>query len=605
MNSETVAELFQERLRLSGDRLAMKRKVDGKWTDITWREYGQNVRHFAVGLLALGLEPHETAAILGNNMPEWVYADTAIMSIGCITVPIYQTNTPEQVRYILEDSEAKLAIVQNKQQLDKALAHLEKLPGIKNIIVIEMDGVVKEGMIISFQDVIESGREFEKHNPSVFDERVRSVKPDNLATIIYTSGTTGPPKGTMLTHANIIAHARSQCQVTQLFEDDITVSFLPLAHVGERIIGHMSRIYVGYAAAFSESIDKLFENLQEIKPTFWGSVPRPYEKIHSRILAQVESSSPFKKRVFNWALMVGMEANPHRERNRRLPPLLGLKYSIADAMVYKKIRALFGGRCRFFIVGAAPIALDIEQFFNALSLKMLPLYGMTESAGMITTNSERDFRIGAVGKPLPGLELKLAEDGELLVKGPTTCKGYFKKPEDTKALYADGWLCTGDIATIDKEGFLRIVDRKKDILITAGGKNVAPQNIENLFKGERYISQVMVYGDRKKYLTALFTLDQPEVIAHAKRRGIEHKDFAELASRPEIVSLVERIVEQKNHELARYETIKKFVILPHDLTQAANEITPTMKVKRKFVANKYRDLLERLYDEQERDKSED
>ncbi|MBI5116428.1 long-chain fatty acid--CoA ligase [Candidatus Poribacteria bacterium] len=597
MKSETVAELFQERLRLSGERLAMKRKVDGKWTDITWREYGRNARHFALGLLALGLEFQETASILGNNMPEWIYADMAIMSIGAVTVPIYQTNTPEQVRYILEDSEAKFAVVQNKLQLDKVLTHLGTLPRIKNIIVIEMDGVAKEGKVISFEDVIESGKASEKRNPSVFDERVRSVKPKDLATIIYTSGTTGPPKGTMLTHANIIAHARGQCQVTPLFEDDITVSFLPLAHVGERIIGHMSRIYVGYAAAFAESIDKLFENLQEIRPTFWGSVPRPYEKIHSRILAQIESSSPFRKRVFNWALKVGMEANPYGEKNKKLPLRLGLKYLIADAMVYKKIRALFGGRCRVLIVGAAPIALEIEQFFNALSMKMIPLYGMTETAGMITTNSERDFRIGAVGKPLPGLELKLAEDGELLVKGPTTCKGYFKKPEDTKALYADGWLCTGDIATIDKEGFLRIVDRKKDILITAGGKNVAPQNIENLFKGEPYISQVMVYGDRKKYLTALFALDQAEVIAHARKRGIEHKDFAELAGHPEIVSLVERIVEQKNRELARYETIKKFVILPHDLTQAANEITPTMKVKRKFVANKYRDLLEKLYDE--------
>ncbi len=597
MKSETVAELFQERIQLSGDRLALKRKLNGAWTDISWLEFGRNVRRFALGLIELGLGFQETASILGNNMPEWLYADMAIMSLGAVTVPIYQTNTAEQVRYILEDSESKFVIVQNKAQLEKVLAHLEQLPRIKNAVVIEMDGVAKEGKVISFQDVIETGKEFEKLNPSVFDERLSGINPDDLATIIYTSGTTGPPKGTMLTHANIIAHVRGQCHLTPLTEDDVTVSFLPLAHVGERILGHMSRVYMGCAAAFAESIDKLFENLKEVRPTFWGSVPRPYEKIHSRILAQVESSSAFRKLIFNWALKVGMEANPYRERNRGLPLWLGLKYAVADAMVYKKIRALFGGRCRFFIVGAAPIALEIEQFFNALSLKMVPLYGMTESAGIITTNTQRDVRIGTVGKPLPGLELKLADDGELLVKGPTTCKGYFKKPEDTEALYADGWLQTGDIATIDSEGFVRIVDRKKDILITAGGKNVAPQNIENLFKGEPFISQVMVYGDRKKYMTALFTLDQPEVISYAKQNGIEYNDFAELTRHPEVVKLVEKTVEQKNRELARYETIKRFVILPHDMTEAATERTPTTPVKGKFVANKYKELLEKLYED--------
>jgi long-chain acyl-CoA synthetase len=596
VKSDTVSRLFQERVRLSGDRLALKQKVGGQWLDISWREYGRNVRHFALGLLSLGLEPQDAVSILGNNMPEWVYADIATMSVGALTVPIYQTNTAEQVRYILEDAGAKFVVVQNRLQLDKVLEYLSELPALRKIIVIEMGDVETGEVVISFQEVLELGKEFGKNNPTVFEQRIESVRPDDLATIIYTSGTTGPPKGTMLTHANLVSHARAQSEFYATLEDDITVSFLPLAHVGERMLGHMNRIYVGASAAFAESIDKIVDNMQEIQPTYWGSVPRPYEKIHARILGQVDSSSPLRKAIFNWALKVGMEANPYKERKRPFPLWLRLRHAIADVLVYRKIRDLFGGRCRAFIVGAAPIALDIEQFFQALTINMLPLYGMTEATGIITANTEDSLRIGTVGRALPGTEMKLAEDGELLVKGPTTCKGYFKKPEDTEALYPDGWLTTGDIATIDEEGFLRIVDRKKDILITAGGKNVAPQNIENLFKVDPCISQVMVYGDRKKYLTALFTLDQAEVESYAREKGIECNNFGELTRHPEIVRLVEGIVEEKNRHLARFETIKKFIILPHDLTQAANEITPTMKVRRKVVTAKYEHLLEKLYE---------
>ena len=596
MKQDTISTVFQERVRLSGNKTALKRKGGGGWLDISWNEYACNVRHFALGLLSLGLEHQDVVSILGNNMPEWVYADIAAMSVGALTVPIYQTNTAEQVKYILEDSEAKFVVVQNRSQLDKVLEHAGELPSLKNVIVIEMDGIEKDTFVLSFQDVLELGKRFGDANSMIFEQRVESVKPDDLATIIYTSGTTGPPKGTMLTHFNLVSYERAQSEFYSVSENDITVSFLPLAHVGERMIGHLNRIFVGAAAAFAESIDKIVENMQEIRPTYWGSVPRPYEKIHARILAQVESSSPFRKAIFNWALKVGLQANPYRERGERLSPWLRLKHKIADVMVYRKIRDLFGGRCRVFVVGAAPIALEIEQFFQALTINMIPLYGMTEATGIITANTEDAKRIGTVGKALPGLELKLAEDGELLVKGPTTCKGYFKKPEDTNALYPDAWLHTGDIATIDEEGFVRIVDRKKDILITAGGKNVAPQNIENLFKADPYISHVMVYGDRKKYLTALFTLDRAEVESYARERKIEYSDFAALTEHPEIVELVKGIVDEKNRQLARFETIKKFVILPHDLTQAANEITPTMKVKRKVVTGKYKYLLDKLYE---------
>jgi long-chain acyl-CoA synthetase len=596
MKSETIAGLFQERVALSADRLALKTKLDGRWLDITWREYGERVRRFAHGLLALGLEPRQTAAILGNNMVEWLYADVAIMSIGAITVPIYQTNTAEQVKYILDDSESRFAVVQNKQQLDKVLSRFTELPALRHIIVIEPHGVDRGEIVLSFRDVLALGAEFEKKNPGVFERLVDAVQPHDTATIIYTSGTTGPPKGTVLTHSNLVAHARAQNEIAGITQDDITVAFLPLAHVGERMLGHISRIYTGNAAALAESIERIIDNIQEIRPTFWGSVPRPYEKIHSRMLAQLQSAPPLKKALFNWALKVGVEAIPYRERKKPMPPWLRLKHSLADALVYKKIREFFGGRCREFVVGAAPISFEIEQFFQALSLNMLPLYGMTEGAGIITMNTEEHHRIGTVGRAMPGLELKLAEDGELLVRGPTLCKEYYKRPEDTKELYADGWLHTGDIATIDDEGFVKIVDRKKDIIITAGGKNVAPQNIENHFKSSPYISQMMVYGDRKKYLTALFTLNQDEVIVYAKEKRIEYGDFAELTRHPEIIKLVECIVEEKNRDLARYETIKRFVILPHDLTQAANEITPTLKVRRKIVSAKYGHLLEALYD---------
>ncbi len=596
MKSDTIAGLFQERVRLSGDRLAIKRKAGDRWVDISWKEYGENVKYFALGLLALGAEPEATVSILGYNTPEWVFADIAIMSIGSLTAPIYHTNTSEQVGYILENSEARFVVAENRLQADKALANLSDLPTIEKIIVIDMEGVEEGDVVMSFKNVIELGREFEKDNPKVFEDRVESIRPDDLATIIYTSGTTGPPKGTMLTHANLIAHVRSQSAVVPLSEDDITLAFLPLAHVGERMIGHLNRIWMGSAAAFAESIDKIMDNIREIRPTYWGSVPRPYEKIHAAILAQVETSSPLRKAIFSLALKVGMEANPYREKDEALPARLKLKHALADALVYRKMRALFGGKCRFFVVGAAPISLEIEEFFQALTINIIPLYGMTEATGIITMNTPGCRKIGTVGKPLPEIELKLAEDGELLVRGPTICRGYFKRPEGTESLFSDGWLLTGDIATIDEEGFLRIVDRKKDILITAGGKNVAPQNIENHFKADPRISQMMVYGDRKKYLTALLTLNEDEVAAYAKEKGIQCDDFAELTRHPEIVKMMEEIVEEKNRDLAKFETIKKFVILPHDLTQSANEITPTMKVRRKIVTKKYGRLLDELYE---------
>ncbi len=596
MKSDTIARLFQERVQLSGSRLAIKWKVDGEWEDVSWEQYGENVKYFALGLLSLGLDPRTAVSILGYNSPQWVFADVGAMSAGAVTVPIYHTNTPEQVRYILDNSDAKFVVTENKAQTDKVLEHLGDLPAIEKIIAIDMDGVEKGDVVMAFDDVLEMGKQFENEAPSAFQDRIESVRPEDLATIIYTSGTTGPPKGTMLTHANIIAHARAQSAAVPMSEDDITVAFLPLAHVGERMIGHINRIFGGHAAAFAESIDKILDNIREIRPTFWGSVPRPYEKIHAAILAQVEGSSPLGKAIFNWGLKVGMEAQPYLEKQAPLPPFLKLEHALADKLVYGKIRNLFGGRCRFFVVGAAPIALEIERFFQALTLNMIPLYGMTEATGIITMNAPECRKIGTVGKALPDIDLKLAEDGELLARGPAMCKGYFKRDDDTETLIREGWLHTGDIATIDDEGYVRIVDRKKDILITAGGKNVAPQNIENHFKADPRISQMMVYGDRKKYLTALFTLNEDETTAYARGKGLCLKNFSELVKHPETTKMMDEIVREKNRDLAKFETIKKFVILPHDLTQEADEITPTMKVRRKIVTKKYGHLLDALYE---------
>ncbi|MBI4209476.1 MAG: long-chain fatty acid--CoA ligase [Deltaproteobacteria bacterium] len=598
MNYEfgSIPGMFWKQVEKSPKKPAFKYKKGDGWTDVTWEEAGKIVKEMASGLLELGLKPGEKVAILSATRYEWILVDMAILSCGGVSIPIYPSNTPEQAAYVIQDSESRFAFVENKDQLEKIVSTKNQLPDLEKVIVIVPNGATLLNWVITLRQLQEKGAAQISKNSSEMHARTQSIDPQQEATYVYTSGTTGPPKGVVQTHLNHIAMATNLSKSVPIHKEDIQLIFLPLAHSFARAL-EFHHIYGGYQLAFAESIEKVVQNLQEVRPHMMGSVPRIFEKAHTAILSKISAGSPLKKAIFNWAYAVGKEVSECRQ-NKKVPSILTqIKHILAHKLVFSKIHQTFGGRIRFFISGGAPLSKEIALFFHALGMQILEGYGLTETCPATHVNRLDNYKFGTVGPAIPEVEVKIASDGEILVKGPNIAKGYFKKLEATREAWdPDGWFHTGDIGEIDKDGFLKITDRKKDLIVTAGGKNVAPQNIENLLKTDPYISQVMVYGDRKPYLTALITLDEAQVKKFAHDKGIQNgKDFEELAKHPEVLRLVEGIVQNKNKELASYESIKKFKILPADFTQETGELTPTLKVKRKVVSEKYKDLIERMY----------
>lgn len=594
--AKTLPEMFWERVEKYQSRTILRAKKEGKWQDISWEEFGKWVKNFALGLISLGMMPKNTVSILSGNRPEWVFSDLAILSGGGIPVSIYASNLPQDVGYIIGHSESKIVVVENEEQLNKVLSVWDKLPQLEKIIVIDGDKEYENKNILSFNYVCKIGEERNTKNPIIFTERINSTQEYDAAFIIYTSGTTGPPKGVMLTHKNILFICRTLSQLIQVDERDTSLSFLPLAHALERIIFYISVYKSGYIN-FAENINTIAQNVVEVKPTIMIGVPRVFEKIYNAIITQVESQSPLKRKIFWWSINVGKIVSEIKVNKKTLPPFLFLKYFLADKLVFKKIRERVGGRIRFFGSGGAPLSPEIIRFFYSVGLPILEAYGLTESSAPATIATLDKIKFGYVGKPLPQVEVKIASDGEILIKGPNVFKGYFKNEEATKEAIKDGWLHSGDIGEFDKEGFLKITDRKKDLIITSGGKNISPQNIENHIKTNKYISQVMVYGDQKPYLVALITLNEKEVYEYAKEKGIKYNDFVSIVKSKEIEEMVEKIIKEKNQDLAKFETIKKFKILPGDFSQETGELTPTLKVKRKFTTAKYKDIIEEMYRE--------
>lgn len=596
MAGETLNVMFRDQVKRSGARMAYKVKRGGRWVEVSWTEYGRKVDAFALGLVALGLPAGEAVSILGTTREEWDIADRALLALGSVPVGIYHSNLPDLVSYIISHSDSGTIIVEDKGQLDKVLEVRAECPDLERIIIIDADGAGDDPMLTTYDEVVRLGREEGEKHREEYDRRFAAVKPEDRAIIIYTSGTTGPPKGAILTHRNVYDCSRNNATLGTIRPEDITIAWLPLPHIYQRV-ALVTAIYLGTPWAYAESIDKLVENIKEVRPTVFYSVPRIYEKIHTKIMGEVEQAPPLKKKIFHWSVAVGSEVSRHLQHKETVPALLGLKHKLANRLVFKRIQDALGGRIRFIISGGAPISREILEFFHAAGILTIELYGITEAL-LCTTNREEDYKFGTVGLPSPGVELRIAEDGEILVRSSSVYDGYLKDPELTaEALEPDGWYHTGDIGELDGDGFLTITDRKKDIIITSGGKNLAPQNIENLMKQSPYISQMMVYGDKRKYLTALITLDEDEVPRYAETRGIASGDFAELTRHPEIRKLIEREVEAKNKDLARYETIKKFAILPRDFSQDDGEITPTLKVKRKAVTERYWDLLDGMYED--------
>ena len=597
MADDTLARLFWSRVERTPDRPAQQFKRDGTWHTITWREVGEAVREVATGLIALGREKGDAVAILSQSRAEWVQADFAIFSAGCVTVPIYPSYPPDLIAYVVNDSQARTLIVEDPSQLAKALEARPKMEKLEHIVVISgYDAPQPPAMVRTWDTLRRLGRDQAEAHRSTLAERVAAGRPDDVATIVYTSGTTGNPKGVVQTHGNHLSALRSSAASTPVEEGWVDLLFLPLAHSFARLESFLG-VYHGLTTAFAENLDKLAENLREVRPHFICSVPRVFEKVYAKILAGAEAGSPAKRKIFHWAIGVGRQVSQLQQGGRPIPTGLAIKHRLAHKLVFSKLHAALGGRLRWAVSGGAPLSRDIGEFFHAAGILVLEGYGLTETCPVLTFNRKEHFRFGSVGQALPGIELRIAEDGEILARGANVAtRGYFKQPQATAEVFEpDGWFHTGDIGKIDADGFLFITDRKKDLIVTAGGMNIAPQNIENLLKGDPFISQAMVYGDRKPYPVALITLNAEELAKLAREQGLLATEPALLVEHPKIVERVGRTVEEKNTQLQSYAKIKKFKVLPDDFTQEGGELTPTLKVKRKVVSEKYRQVIEELY----------
>ncbi len=596
----TLSQMFLNRLDAGGDKVKFRYKREGVWTDMTYRQAAKIVRALSAGLYALGLERGDKVCILSNTRVEWTLVDIANIIGGFVTVPIYQSNLPDQVAYIISNCGAKAVFVEDEMQLMKVEVVKDQLPELEHVISMTPVSQDKLDAVggISFNELQRRGETLLSEKPDFIDNIAKNeIKPEDILTVIYTSGTTGPPKGVVTNHANYQFIVTSAIQTQDIREGDVILHFLPFAHSLGRLEQFLA-IDMNLLEAYAENINTVPDNMVEIKPHLMFSVPRLYEKFYDRVMNMMETASPMKKKIFNFALETGTEVSRLKQKKKPIPFFLGLKYALAKKLVFDKVKERVGGRLRFFISGGAPLAKEIAEFFHAMDILILEGYGLTETSTVATVNRHDHYKFGTVGPALPGVKIKIAEDGEILIGGKNIFQGYFNDPEATREVKTeDGWLKTGDIGTLDEEGFLTITDRKKDIIVTAGGKNIPPANIENMLKSERFISQAFVYGDRKKYLTAIITLNREELEEWASEKGLNYGSFEELASSEEVRALISEKVESVNSRLASFETIKKFLIIPQDFTMETGELTPTLKVKRKVVLAKYGHLLEKLYEE--------
>jgi long-chain acyl-CoA synthetase len=554
------------------------------------------VRELASGLLALGRKKGDAVGILAASRAEWVQADFAIFSVGGVTIPIYPSYPPDLIQYIVNDAGVRTLFVEDAAQLAKVLEVQGKMDGLEHVIVIQPTAGATPGpRVQTWEQLRQLGRDQLERVRAELDARIASGQADDTATIVYTSGTTGPPKGVVQTHGNHMAALDSAAQTTRIAEGDVHLLFLPLAHSFARLESFIG-IHRGLTTAFAESIDKLRENLPEVRPHFICSVPRVFEKVYAGVLAKADAGSPLKRKIFHWAVGVGKEVSRLKQARRSVPGGLAFKARLAHALVFSKMHAALGGRLRFAVSGGAPLSREIAEFFHAAGILILEGYGLTETCPVLTSNREDRFKFGSVGLPLPSVEVKIAPDGEILGRGSNIAKGYFKKPDATAEVFlADGWFATGDIGRFDEDGFLFITDRKKDLIVTAGGMNIAPQNIENLLKGDPFISQVMVYGDRRPYPVALITLNPEELMKFAAAQGLPTVDPSALCAHPKVLARVAKIVEERNGELQSYAKVKKFTVLPADFTVENGLLTPTLKVKRKVIREQYQTALDQLY----------
>jgi len=591
-----VARQFLDRVEQTPARPAYRYPDGDGWTSVTWTQTGDRVREVAAGLVALGVEAGQRVAIASGTRYEWIVADLAIMCAGAATTTVYPSTRSSDVAFVLADSESRIVFAEDDTQVAKLVEVRSEIPTVSTVVAFE--GTGDGDWVLSLDDVAARGRELLSSSPSVIDDRIAAIEPESLATLIYTSGTTGQPKGVRLRHSSWTYEGAAVASEPGLLSiDDLQYLWLPLAHSFGKVL-LSTQLAVGFETAVDGRIDKIIENLAIVKPTFMGAAPRIFEKAYNRITMMTADEGGAKKKIFDWAFRVGLDVKAREAASRSIPPLLKLQYGLANKLVFSKIQERFGGRVRFFISGAAALNGEIARWFDAAGILILEGYGLTESAAGSSVNRPTRNKFGTIGIPFEGTEFRIAKDGELLIKGPGVMEGYHRLDEATREMLdSDGWLHTGDIAEMDSDGFTKITDRKKDLFKTSGGKYIAPSQIESQFKALcPYVGQVLIHGNQRNFVVALVTLDPEAITGWASSQGgLGNASYEEIAASEQARSMIDGYVTELNSKLNRWETVKKFVILDHDLTVESGEMTPSLKVKRKVVEDNHRSQLDKMY----------
>ncbi|CAN5368341.1 AMP-dependent synthetase/ligase [soil metagenome] len=591
---KTLAELYLYAVEKHNRKDALNFKKDGEWRAISSDEMLSRIENIALGLYSLGLRKGDRIAMIAANSPEWTLTDAACQFAGIIDAPIYTTLAPDAVRYIINDAGAKVFFIENKEAFERLSEVLPECASLETLVFFDFADVEAENAM-SLADLENESAKLKAENPELIENLSKAVEPNDVATLIYTSGTTGEPKGVMLTHANLMSNVVNAGMEYNFSHKDKPLSVLPLSHVFERS-GMYVYIFNGMAVYYAESIEKAADNLREVAPTIFVGVPRIFEKVYAKAKVKAAQESRAKELIFDWAIDVGKEYALLVEKKQIIPRLLAVKHGIADKIVFSKLREFFGGKLRFCITGGAALSDEIYLIFTGAGISILQGYGLTETSPVVTSNTPMNTKLGTVGKPIRNVEIRIAEDGEIEVSGPNVMLGYFNKPEATQRVFTeDGWFKTGDIGTIDEDGFLKITDRKKELFKTSGGKYIAPSPIEQLILGSRFVSQVVLVGNGRKFPAALIVPNFEQLESYAKHKDLDIKTHAEFCRNPRIINLIERQIAELSKNLSRYERVKKIALLKDELTVEGGELTPTLKVKRRVVSEKYHDIIEKIY----------
>ena len=595
---DTVPKIFWNAVNTRKNKTAMREKDLGIWQSISWKEYGEKAKYIGLALNSLGLDKGDVVSIASEGIPEWLFTDLGVICVGGISSGVYTTDSSSQVEYLVNDSKTSFYFAENEEQLDKILEVRENCPSLKKIIIYDLEGLhdFSDPQVISFSELIKLGESIDKNNPDLFESLMAKVSPEDIAILVYTSGTTGPSKGAMISNKNIVYQINTGINIFKPQENDEQLSFLPLCHILERTVSVMYPLQTAAVINFAESIDTVPENIREVSPTGFIAVPRIWEKFYSSITITMKDATFIGKAFYKFAISVGSKRKDYILNGEPVPFTTQLLFGFCNQFVLKNIKKLLGlNKCRYALSGAAPISPELIDWYLSIGLDMREGWGMTETAGIGTAFYSREIKKGCVGRAIDGSEVQIAKDGEILFRGPGVFCGYLNKPEQTNETIIDGWLHTGDVGHLDNSGNLKITDRKKDIIITAGGKNISPSEIENELKFSAFISDAVVIGDKRKFLSCLIMIDEENVMKFAQDHDVPFSNFESLCKSKEIIDLIEVEVNQVNKKFANVEQVKKFTLIDVQLTAEDDELTPTMKLKRKFINQKYTNIIEAMY----------